>query len=776
MCRTDRKIEILAPAGSIETLYATAAMGADAIYVGGPKFGARAYAKNPSVEELCEAIYRLHLMGKKLYLTVNTLIYDDEFEDLAIMLDPLVEAGLDAVIVQDLGAVSFITERYPELDIHASTQMAVLSADELSLLSKNVTRVVPARELTIDEIRLMRAATDLEIEVFVHGALCVCYSGWCGLSEHIGGRSGNRGVCAGPCRLKYSTKDGESYALNAKDSMTLAYIPELVDAGIDSFKIEGRMKSIEYASYMAYLYRQYTDIYLEEGKDRYRELVENPESSLNKDMKNAMDLYNRGGTFPSFLFAKQDEATIETEIRGHAGVPVGEVASVADWKNTNKSERIALKNTPDRNKKSTINKTAKIKINEDINSQDVLCIRRGSEIVYEFTFGLETDIQQKNNAKNTSSDIDKPNDKAKTITVNIGTSDVKAGDKVYRTRNNKLISDIYRMIEESSKNSKIALDVRFEANIGEKLSCTVSLSGEPLEITVTGDIVDKATKRPVSEEDIIDKLDSIADTPYYFDTIEIDIDDDAFFPIRNVKELRRRAISELEKTFKQITASKAVINKDIPYLLSDKSQEEMLNIQFEFKDKKWIKTESLEQLHSELSTSENKVLWIAFEDYTREELKKVIERIQVEKKNGNKSVYAFSLPRPLHGKTREIVDEILKDFPVKLFDAFIANSLVSITYRDRLWPDIPTYADSNLYMTNTYAKQAYANMNIQPLPSGVTRRTPLMTTRHKISPGEIITPKGDVFQVVNHDLYGYSSVFDTSSVSFADTFPYKGKA
>ena len=260
-----RKIEILGPAGSKEGIYAALNAGADAVYVGTSRFGARAFAKNPSVEELEEALVYAHLRDKKIYLTVNTLLTDQEIQgQLYEMIAPLYEAGLDACIVQDPGVMSFLHRNFPEMDLHASTQMTLFSGEEANLYKNlGVTRYVPARELSIEEIKQARKQTDLEMEVFVHGALCYCYSGQCLMSEVIGGRSGNRGMCAQPCRLAFEGDKGRKNYLNTKDICTLLYIPELVEAGIDSFKIEGRMKRWEYSAYMSHLYRRYVDLYQE---------------------------------------------------------------------------------------------------------------------------------------------------------------------------------------------------------------------------------------------------------------------------------------------------------------------------------------------------------------------------------------------------------------------------------------------------------------------------------------------------------------------------------
>ena len=250
MIRSERT-ELLAPAGSYEAFRAGRNAGADAFYLGGERFGARAYADNFNKEILLKTIDEAHLFDKKIYLTINTLFKDNEADELYDYLLPYYEQGLDAVIVQDTGIVKLVKECFPKLPIHASTQMTVTGYEGAALLEKyGLSRVVPARELSIEEIRTIRENTFLEIECFVHGALCYCYSGQCLMSSFIGGRSGNRGRCAQPCRLPYKvydrgrliSSDKNAYALNTKDICLANDIPKLIKAGITSFKIEGRMK------------------------------------------------------------------------------------------------------------------------------------------------------------------------------------------------------------------------------------------------------------------------------------------------------------------------------------------------------------------------------------------------------------------------------------------------------------------------------------------------------------------------------------------------------
>ena len=288
--------ELLAPAGSVETMYAAFAAGADAVYIGGSRFGARAYADNAESESLLDAIDYAHLHGKKLYLTVNTLLKEQEMDELYEYLLPFYRQGLDAVIVQDFGVFRRVREWFPDLAIHASTQMIMsgeLSAEKLKELG--ATRIVTPRELSLNEIRSIHKSCDLEIESFVHGALCYCYSGQCLFSSIAGGRSGNRGRCAQPCRMAYSVEQNgkvilpqqKGYILSPKDLCTIEILPQLIEAGVYSLKIEGRMKKPEYTAGVVSIYRKYLDRYLANPKAPYR--------VSEADKKHLLGLFNRKG-------------------------------------------------------------------------------------------------------------------------------------------------------------------------------------------------------------------------------------------------------------------------------------------------------------------------------------------------------------------------------------------------------------------------------------------------------------------------------------------------
>ena len=324
-----RVTELLAPAGSYESMEAAFAAGADAVYIGGSRFGARAYAQNPDEEMLCRAIDYAHLHGRRLYLTVNTLLKEQELHELYDYLLPYYRQGLDGVIVQDLGAMALMREAFPDLPLHASTQMTITGVYGAKMLKElGASRIVTARELSLEEIRRIHEEVDIEIESFIHGALCYCYSGQCLMSSLIGGRSGNRGRCAQPCRLPYeilqnqkseyqkkehkkkenqkkeyqkkenlnkenSKKEKKSnlpqnrYYLNMKDLCTLDLLPDILEAGVYSLKIEGRMKSPRYTAGVVSIYRKYLDVYLQHVREGYRVRQE--------DRQHLLDLFDRGG-------------------------------------------------------------------------------------------------------------------------------------------------------------------------------------------------------------------------------------------------------------------------------------------------------------------------------------------------------------------------------------------------------------------------------------------------------------------------------------------------
>ena len=319
MSDSKRRTELLAPAGNMDCLNAAITAGADAVYLAGKSYGARASADNFTDEELIQALNKAHLYNRKIYLTLNTLIKEREWKDIYGFLKPLYEEGLDGIIVQDIGLIDCLNEWFPLLPVHASTQLNVTDINgALWLKSKGVRRFITARELSLEEITYIKDEADIEIEVFVHGAMCYSYSGRCLFSSFLGGRSGNRGRCAGPCRLPYN--DGE-YILSMRDMCLIEELPALMDAGVDSFKIEGRLKSPEYVTGVVRLYREYMDAY-SDGENK---------ALLKEDERLLNSLYMRGGHSTGYLYEHNSKDMICVRDPSYKAPDKGTEKALREW-------------------------------------------------------------------------------------------------------------------------------------------------------------------------------------------------------------------------------------------------------------------------------------------------------------------------------------------------------------------------------------------------------------------------------------------------------------
>ena len=521
-----RKVEILAPAGSYESLKAAIYAGCDAVYIGGSRFGARAFANNLAEQELLEAIDFVHLHGKKIYMTVNTLLKEQElYEELYDYLKPYYEQGLDAVIVQDVGVLKYVHEHFPDLPIHASTQMTLTGKEGIKLLKDmGVTRFVPARELSLEEIKEIRKETQkdtvpIEIETFVHGALCYCYSGQCLLSSMIGGRSGNRGRCAQPCRMTYTLdgahKDGD-YLLSPKDICTVSLIPELIEAGVHSFKIEGRMKRPEYTAYATYIYGKYTDLYFELGKEGYYFYLKKHQKEYEEDISNLMDLYNRGSFTTGYYKQYHGKDMMSNKRPNHNGVLVGEVIKIKGIE-------------------------AQIKLLRDIYAQDVLEFRNEKEEnLYDYT--VKDDCRRGTIIKAKF----KPGSK------------IVSGHLVYRTKNQKLLSWIGDNFLENG--AKIPIEGKLEVIVSKPLRLYLTDKQSGVTVEVMGDKVEEAKNQPMTKEKLLAGVGKIANTEYIFEKLTATVEGNVFVPVGKLKELRREGLQQLEykmlKQYRRVTKCK----------------------------------------------------------------------------------------------------------------------------------------------------------------------------------------------------------------------------
>lgn len=505
------RVEILAPAGSMECLKAAIAAGADAVYTGGALFGARAYAHNLTEEELLEAIDYVHLHGRRLYLTVNTLIKDREMEkQMYDYLLPYYRQGLDAVIVQDIGLFRFIRKHFPDLPIHASTQMTLTGVDGAKFLEKEgAQRIVTSRELSMAEVKKIADETELEIESFVHGALCYCYSGQCLFSSFIGGRSGNRGQCAQPCRLLYRTPEAKrpQYLLSLKDICTLELIPEMIESGIYSFKIEGRMKKPEYAAAVAFQYRKYADLYLKYYEECPAE--EDPAAYAMKkyrvreeDRQMLLDLYNRGGFHTGYYHTQNGREMISLNRPNHAGVPAVKVLA-----------------------KKGRNVTAKALT--DLYPQDIieLPMRKGREKANNYT--CKDAVR-----------------KGMNVQIPVFADTPFKRDEIWmRTRNSTLIDTL----REEFVNGKIKERICGTFRLYPQEKATLTVKCRDAEITVAGEKAQEALSQPMSRERIEKQLRKTGNTEFEFSFLKAEIGEKVFLPMQSLNELRREALETLEK-------------------------------------------------------------------------------------------------------------------------------------------------------------------------------------------------------------------------------------
>lgn len=501
--------EILAPAGSFEIMKQAFQAGADAVYLGGQLFGARAYAANLTDEELLRAIEYVQLHQKKLYLTVNTLLKNEEIDRLSAYLKIPYEAGLDAVIVQDLGVARMVRELFPDMELHASTQMSVTGPYGANLLkSLGASRIVPARELSMKEILLLKQETDLELEIFVHGALCYSYSGHCLLSSMVGGRSGNRGRCAQPCRQLYTLSNGQQgYFLSPKDLCGLKAIPDLIEAGVDSFKIEGRMKKPEYVISTVSAYRRAVDAY-----------VEHQDFCVEEEQEQLADIFNRGNFTNGYFYQHNGKAMMAMERNHHNGIRLGIVQTVQGGQ-------------------------LQIKLERNLNRGDVLEIRTGTGVEVEVTSGQEGVAGQ-------------------VISLNgKQLKYIQNGDTVYRTKNHLLCQNLL----EINKNQRLKEKIHISVTLKKDLSAMILVACGNQTAVVKGSIVTKAQNQPLTQNTILEKVKKLGDAPFTIESITVDMDDDCFYSMKEFNQLRRQAIAELERLCSRQTTRKMRNFEDIPH-------------------------------------------------------------------------------------------------------------------------------------------------------------------------------------------------------------------
>jgi len=495
-----KSIELLAPAGNFECLKAAVMAGCDAVYLAGRLFGARAFADNFSNEELIEAIKYCHRYGVKVYVTANILIYDSEVEKFIEYIDFLHQNNVDAVIMQDLGMIDLVRKTFPKLEIHASTQMHIHNIDGVEFAKKiGLKRVVLARETNIDTIKEIKSKIDMPLEVFVHGALCISYSGQCLMSSLIGGRSGNRGTCAGSCRLKYDIVDSNKnklneneYPLSTKDLCTLENIGDLIEAGVDSFKIEGRMKSKEYVYTVVKLYRLAIDSYLKNKKV----------TISTKDFESLNRIFNREFT-KGFLFNEENNNLVNMYRPNHQGVVIGKVISYNNGK-------------------------------IDIKLYDDLHIGDGIRIVDTEDYGLKLNEMYVNKK------LVKEAKKGEVLTIKVNKK-ISINSNVVITVDSLLTEKIEEDIRLNPR--KISINGKLICKVGEPLKLIVN-DGEN-EVFETGNVLEKSVNIKMTKELVCEKISKIGYSIHKFDRIDVDMDD-VFIPLKELNDIKRKVLEKLD--------------------------------------------------------------------------------------------------------------------------------------------------------------------------------------------------------------------------------------
>lgn len=485
------KHELLAPAGNMECLKQAIFSGADAVYVGCKKFGARKFASNFTNDEIIEAIKLCHLYGVKIYATMNTLVKNDEVDSFLNQVEFLHKNGIDAILIQDFGMLCLVLEKYPNLEVHASTQANTSSKETAELFYKlGVKRVVFSREMSLEEINSIDVP--IEKEVFVHGALCICYSGCCLMSSQIGHRSGNLGECAGSCRLPYTLKHNgkilanNKYLLSTKELNTSTNFKELLESNISCFKIEGRMKSPEYVGFITRFYRNLIDNY--------------EQTNIKKANSELKTIFNRGFT-TGHLFNCTEEELMNTKSPNHIGLQIGKVIEVTKDK-------------------------IKIKLDKPLNQQDGIRFLNSNK-------GLIVNYLYNKNKK----------------LVNTATDICYIDNKVGLTENDIVCKTIDYNLNKSLKelpSRKIPVTITVEAHINKNLSIEL-IDDQNNKISLQGNIVEKARTEAITQERIKQQASKLGNTPFECKNVHLKCDEEIFISIKELNDIRRSAVEKLIK-------------------------------------------------------------------------------------------------------------------------------------------------------------------------------------------------------------------------------------
>ncbi len=647
--------ELLAPAGNMDSLIAAVQNGADAVYLGVEDFSARAYAGNFSIEDFKEALDYAHLRGVKVYVTLNTLIKDVEIEKAVNLIYTLDELGTDAIIVQDMGLLSLARKLAPTLPVHASTQMTLHNSEAVRFVQEmGVERVVLAREMTIEEIKTVKQETGAEIEAFVHGALCICYSGQCLMSSIIGGRSGNRGHCAQPCRKKYrllengrEIKTPGKFLLSPKDLNTARIIPRLIEAGIDSFKIEGRMKRPEYVAGVVRTYRRLIDRYIEDPEGYF---------VSKSELKELTQLFNREFT-TGYFKGNPGTQLMSRERPYNRGILLGKVE------------------TYDRKYR-----TLKIRLNDKLEIGDGIGFEDKKE------GGTIVQRMYKNEK------VVKKAEKNDFVTIPFE-NEVKKGTSIYRTQDSSLMKELQNSYEHGNLR-KIPVSIKTRAIKDELFEITV-LDKDGNNASVQSDYrVEPAKKRAIAKSDILKQLGKLGNTVFEAKIIDIQVDENIFIPIRSMNDARNEAVSILE----EMRTNKWRRNKHIPYQNHENTYTTELSRPFIA-----VSVDSINKVKTAISGGAD-LIYYDLENCTN--IEERLSLIQKAASDSDVSVYLHS-PVIMKNADMESFDKIAFSAKKAVFEGIIAANLGIIGKCAQM--GIKTIADSNLNIFNRESANVFSD-------------------------------------------------------------------
>ncbi|NMA65144.1 MAG: U32 family peptidase [Clostridiaceae bacterium] len=758
----NKKIELLAPAGSFESLKAAIHNGADAVYLGGGKFNARINADNFSEEDLARAIDYAHECGVKIYITLNTLLKNEELDQALRFAHYVYQQGADAVIIQDIGLLKLLNKYLPDLEIHASTQMTTVDGKTVSELANlGVKRVVLARELSYDEIQKISSDCKIELEIFIHGALCVCYSGQCLISSFIGGRSGNRGLCAQPCRLPYALWQGgdkysePSYFLSTRDLSAIDYLPQLKAANIASLKLEGRMKSPEYVAVVTQVYRKYIDLLEQHDENEYR--VDDA------DRRKLLQAFNRGSFTNSYLENNRDPASfMYTKYQKNQGILIGKVVDV---------------NPP----------YVRIALEEDINMGDGIEIHDAKNLPKSF---IVTDIMLDNKHTRVASSRTSP-------WVGDIKGFVQKGSKVYRTMSKALFSEARSTFESGGK-ALVPLNMHITLKTGQKTVLMATDSDGNRVCSKSNIIAEKAIKQPLGEDRLKDQLSKTGNTPYYLNTLVVDTDHESVIPISAVNELRRNVIEQM----KEIRISKT------------KRNDEFRNIEFIDKEeyKSFPNGQGLDFTEKDKNTLELSAYFYEFPE-SLENLNKIVTRVYIPifncgglvklREQFDGEIFLWTYPVLKDSELNEAINIASK--VSEYWDGMTYSSLGELSLLKNCFPNKKLCADYSMNIFNNQALRLNNELGagtavLSPeltlneikncfcpdlkLEAIVYGRVPLMTMencphaaekgcrslcdkcRHE---GYLKDRKGEIFPYVRNPLLGRTQIFNSHTLFMDDT-------